>query len=116
MYFDDVYGILEGVFMLQKIALALPVILLVLALGRTLLWALLIPVCGQQAGLVANVLVFCGAFLLLAGGHGMDAIEWAAGMAGRLASGLGLPYFGGDTLATVRGLIDQAVWQLRGLF
>jgi len=116
MYFEDFYEILEGIFLLQKVVLALPVLLAVLALGRLVLWALLVPVCGRQAGLVANVLVFCLAFLLLAGGHGMDAVEWAADLAGRLAGGLGLPYFGGDTLATVRGLIDQAVWELRGLF
>lgn len=90
----DVSGFLAAIYALQKVALALPVLAALFTLARVFLWALLTPVCGRQAGLVANVLAFCAASLLLAGGHGMAAVEWASGLASRLlgaAAGPGLP-------------------------
>lgn len=102
--FFDVSGFLSAIHALQKVSLALPVLASAFALARVFLWALLTPVCGRQAGLVADALAFCAASLLLAGGRGAAAVDWAAGLASRLlgafpgAAGSGLPGFSGSGL------------------
>ena len=101
----DVSGLLGAVYTLQKVALGLPVLALAFTLARVFLWALLTPVCGRQAGLVAGVMTYCAAFLLLVGGHGVALVEWASGVASRLLGvGLGPGFPGLDGVA--RGAAD----------
>lgn len=113
--FTGVYDLLSACYMLEKTVLGLPVLAVLFTFVRLFLWALLTPVCGRQAGLVANVLAFCAAFLLLAGGRGAEAVGWAADLAGGLASGLGLPHMG-SAIAELRWYLNQAVWQLQSVF
>ncbi|WP_157109828.1 hypothetical protein [Thermanaeromonas toyohensis] len=104
----------EGISLIEKAVLGLSVLCFVFGLGQLVLKAALAPVCGQYAGLVADSLAFCAGFLVLAGGHGIEVLTWAADLAGRL---LGSPemYHSGGAVAELRWLLDRAVWQLQSV-
>jgi hypothetical protein len=125
--FFDVSGFLAAIYTFEKVAVGLPVLALLFTVARVFLWALLSPALGRQAGLVASVLVYCAAFLLLAGGHGTAAVEWAAGVASRLLGvfpgtavpglpGLGSLWLGGlgrgiaDALSSVVSALAPPGW------
>lgn len=113
--FAGVYEILEGLYQLERLVLGLPVLLVGVGLIRLFLWALLLPVCGRTADLVANTLMACAVFLVIAGGHGAAVAGWAADVAGRFLGGLGFSHSSG-TIAELRWYLDQAAWQLQRVF
>ena len=113
--FFDVSGFLAAIYTFEKVAVGLPVLVLLFTVARVFLWALLSPVCGRQAGLVASVLVYCAAFLLLAGGHGVAVVDWAAGLASNLLGGnlggvgFGASSFGGLGLEGIGREVERAL-------
>jgi hypothetical protein len=95
-----VADIISAVQQIERLMVGTMVLVILAATVRFILWAVLsflIPV-PRLAGLVADIITFFAGMMLYASGHGMEALNWAAGLAqsampsvaGRLTSLTGL--------------------------
>ncbi|WP_027356578.1 hypothetical protein [Desulfofundulus thermocisternus] len=114
MYFD--MGLFDSiqqmVFQFQKIAIGLPVLLIFAALAWMILWALLTPVFGRFAGMVANVCMWVFAAMLLTNPTlGWAALDYSYAVASQFIGTGGLP-----DIPDFTGMVNDAVNQIRGAF
>ncbi len=120
MPFDTgfVYELQNTVFQIQKIAIGLPVLVILASLIRLLLWAILTPVFGRMAGLAADLCVFFFVIMLFTRPELMwAAVNWSYSLASRFVGGAGaggLPGMG--AVDQVMREFDNAFSQLTGLF
>ncbi|AEG15186.1 hypothetical protein Desku_1606 [Desulfofundulus kuznetsovii DSM 6115] len=109
MYFDMVLfdSIQQMAFQFQKITIGLPVLLIFVTLARMILWALLTPVFGRFAGMVANMCMFAFAALFFARPDlGMAAIDYSYAVASQFIGTGGLPGLDGVDRA-VQDVLNQ---------
>ncbi|NHM25973.1 hypothetical protein G7K71_02890 [Desulfofundulus sp. TPOSR] len=110
-FLNDLQGMVSQ---LEEFAVGLFVLVVLASLARTVLWALLTPVLGKFAGLVANLCVWMfAAALLTHPALGMAAVNYSYAVASQFIGGAGgLPDFSG----VIDGAVNGAVNQLLGAF
>jgi hypothetical protein len=111
-----VYGFQDAVFQVEKLAVGLFALVVLASLARMILWALLTPVFGRFAGMVANMCMFAFAALLFTRPDlGMAAVNYSYAVASQLIGGAGgLP--GVFDAGGLENVVNDAVNQIRGAF
>ncbi|WP_027716935.1 hypothetical protein [Desulfovirgula thermocuniculi] len=106
-------AVLSTFYQLQKLAFALPVLALAFTALRALLWALLSPVLGRFAGLVASVVLALAAFAFLTQPDAFwCAVDWGCAAA---CKALGVPCGGPGGVGPLDALTGEAERGLREL-